>query len=94
MRYLFPTWTGRKILDDDEVRASAGLNDNGTPQPATWVVNPPCGAPPKFEGALLVVRAVGVEPTLLSEPDFESGASANSATPAGELTGRRPSVAL
>ncbi len=30
----------------------------------------------------LMVRAVGVEPTLLSEPDFESGASANSATPA------------
>ncbi len=30
----------------------------------------------------LVVRAVGVEPTLLTEPDFESGASANSATPA------------
>lgn len=29
-----------------------------------------------------LVRAVGVEPTLLSEPDFESGASANSATPA------------
>ncbi len=30
-----------------------------------------------------VVRAVGVEPTLLSEPDFESGASTNSTTPAG-----------
>jgi hypothetical protein len=29
-----------------------------------------------------MVRAVGVEPTLLSEPDFESGASTNSTTPA------------
>ena len=29
-----------------------------------------------------VVRAVGLEPTLLSEPDFESGASTNSTTPA------------
>src|SRR5690554_3478369 len=29
-----------------------------------------------------MVRAVGIEPTLLSEPDFESGASTNSATPA------------
>jgi hypothetical protein len=27
-----------------------------------------------------MVPGVGVEPTLLSEPDFESGASANSAT--------------
>ena len=33
----------------------------------------------------ILVRAVGVEPTLLSEPDFESGASANSATPACAL---------
>jgi hypothetical protein len=30
-----------------------------------------------------VVRVVGVEPTLLAEPDFESGASTNSTTPAG-----------
>ena len=30
----------------------------------------------------LVVRAVGIEPTLLSEPDFESGASTSSTTPA------------
>jgi hypothetical protein len=29
-----------------------------------------------------LVRAVGIEPTLLSEPDFESGASTNSTTPA------------
>ncbi len=29
-----------------------------------------------------VVRVVGVEPTLLAEPDFESGASTNSTTPA------------
>jgi hypothetical protein len=29
-----------------------------------------------------MVRVVGVEPTLLSEPDFESGASTNSTTPA------------
>ena len=29
-----------------------------------------------------VVRAVGIEPTLLAEPDFESGASTNSTTPA------------
>ena len=29
-----------------------------------------------------MVRAVGVEPTLLAEPDFESGASTNSTTPA------------
>jgi hypothetical protein len=29
-----------------------------------------------------MVRAVGIEPTLLAEPDFESGASTSSATPA------------
>ncbi len=29
-----------------------------------------------------LVRVVGVEPTLLAEPDFESGASTNSTTPA------------
>lgn len=34
-----------------------------------------------------MVRAVGLEPTLLSEPDFESGASTNSTTPARQ---RRP----
>ena len=29
-----------------------------------------------------MVRAVGIEPTLLAEPDFESGASTSSTTPA------------
>lgn len=29
-----------------------------------------------------MVRAVGLEPTLLSEPDFESGASTSFTTPA------------
>ncbi len=29
-----------------------------------------------------MVRAVGIEPTLLTEPDFESGASTSSTTPA------------
>src|SRR6185503_16232025 len=29
-----------------------------------------------------LVRAVGIEPTLLAEPDFESGASTSSTTPA------------
>jgi hypothetical protein len=32
-----------------------------------------------------MVRAVGIEPTLLAEPDFESGASTNSTTPAGTI---------
>ena len=32
----------------------------------------------------MMVRAVGIEPTLLSEPDFESGASTSSTTPATE----------
>ena len=32
-----------------------------------------------------VVRAAGVEPALLAEPDFESGASTNSTTPAAVL---------
>jgi hypothetical protein len=32
----------------------------------------------------VLVRAAGVEPALLAEPDFESGASTNSTTPAGE----------
>jgi hypothetical protein len=39
-----------------------------------------------------MVRAVGIEPTLLAEPDFESGASTNSTTPAcqpGVHDGRR-----
>ena len=31
-------------------------------------------------GGRRLVPGVGVEPTLLAEPDFESGASANSAT--------------
>ena len=31
----------------------------------------------------LIVPRVGIEPTLLAEPDFESGASTNSATEAG-----------
>jgi hypothetical protein len=35
-----------------------------------------------MSGFVLVVRAVGIEPTLLSEPDFESGASTSSTTPA------------
>ena len=33
-----------------------------------------------------MVRAVGIEPTLLAEPDFESGASTNSTTPALETS--------
>lgn len=33
-----------------------------------------------------MVRVVGLEPTLLSEPDFESGAATNYTTPA--LTSR------
>jgi hypothetical protein len=32
-----------------------------------------------------MVRAVGIEPTLFSELDFESSASTNSATPAGDI---------
>jgi hypothetical protein len=32
----------------------------------------------------MVVRAVGLEPTLLAEPDFESGASTSFTTPARE----------
>ena len=38
---------------------------------------------PSNSGDLFVVRAVGIEPTLLAEPDFESGASTSSTTPAG-----------
>src|ERR1700712_2745948 len=33
-------------------------------------------------GLASMVRAVGIEPTLLAEPDFESGASTSSTTPA------------
>ena len=36
-----------------------------------------------------MVRAVGVEPTLLSEPDFESGASTSFTTPAHFASPRR-----
>jgi hypothetical protein len=35
-----------------------------------------------------VVPPVGIEPTLLSEPDFESGASTSSTTGAPQLRGR------
>ncbi len=38
-----------------------------------------------------LVRAVGIEPTLLAEPDFESGASTSSTTPA---TGHRIAAAV
>ena len=45
-----------------------------------------CGTSPATKGGLNtrsgLVRVVGLEPTLLSEPDFESGASTNSTTPA------------
>ena len=43
-----------------------------------------------------MVRVVGLEPTLLAEPDFESGASTNFTTPAwpvsanGKIMGPRP----
>ena len=37
-----------------------------------------------------VVRAVGIEPTLLAEPDFESGASTSSTTPASEAVIAHP----
>ena len=40
----------------------------------------PRGKSEKEQKAL--VRAVGLEPTLLAEPDFESGASTNFTTPA------------
>ncbi len=30
----------------------------------------------------MMVRVAGIEPALLAEPDFESGASTNSTTPA------------
>jgi hypothetical protein len=36
-----------------------------------------------FDDAMMV-RAVGIEPTLFSELDFESSASTSSATPAGD----------
>jgi hypothetical protein len=35
-----------------------------------------------------MVRAVGIEPTLLAEPDFESGASTSFTTPARSRPGR------
>jgi hypothetical protein len=44
--------------------------------------NPGCNS---IEGRGMV-RVVGLEPTLLSEPDFESGAATNYTTPA--LTSR------
>ena len=43
-----------------------------------------------------MVRVVGIEPTLLAEPDFESGASTSFTTPAwpvcanGKIEGLRP----
>ena len=36
-------------------------------------------------GQEAMVPVVGLEPTLLAEPDFESGASTNSTTPASAL---------
>ncbi len=41
-----------------------------------------------------VVRVVGIEPTLLSEPDFESGASTSSTTPAHSQALHTQSAAL
>lgn len=37
---------------------------------------------PEKEAPKKMVRAVGLEPTLLAEPNFESGASTSSTTPA------------
>jgi hypothetical protein len=47
----------------------------------------PLALPPnaRFKISLKMVRAVGIEPTLLAEPDFESGASTSSTTPARSL---------
>ena len=42
----------------------------------------------------LMVPRVGIEPTLPKEPDFESGASTNSATPATHQRGGIISVGL
>ncbi len=39
------------------------------------------------------MRVVGIEPTFLSEPDFESGASTNSATPAWSRSAPMPLLA-
>jgi hypothetical protein len=37
-----------------------------------------------------MVPRVGLEPTRLAAPDFESGTSTNSITEAGELSGTKP----
>ncbi len=39
-----------------------------------------------FHLSFFLVPRVGIEPTLLAEPDFESGASTNSATEAYQFT--------
>ena len=47
--------------------------------------NPSHGTSPKGQGllsSLQMVPRVGIEPTLLAEPDFESGASTNFTTEA------------
>jgi hypothetical protein len=40
------------------------------------------------------VQAVGSEPTLLSEPDFESDVSTSSTTPAAAARARRCAISL
>ena len=44
----------------------------------------------KLHSDLNVVPRVGLEPTRLAAPDFESGTSTNSITEAGELSGLEP----
>ena len=48
------------------------------------------GQDEKGEAVCAVVPRVGLEPTRLAAPDFESGTSTNSITEAGELSGTKP----
>ena len=49
----------------------------------SWAAQLPAGnGSARSRRVLRMVRAVGLEPTLLSEPDFESGASTSFTTPA------------
>lgn len=63
-----------KIKSRVELAAKLLKHENGTPQSPDVPLCDKC--------AMLMVRMVGIEPTLLAEPDSKSGASASSATPA------------
>ena len=90
-RWLHPGWSA-KYQHDNTVRLSFRAAERGPSSPKR---STDAGSSPRavdfWNLQNWMVRAVGIEPTLLSELDFESSASTNSTTPAWRLPIAQPS---